>query len=230
LFNDRALEHLNFNVIDGQFQIDPRFTPYENFEKSCLDLDLEVPLRMDNSFTFTVNPPLFFGIWHRMVYFNSLETSLPHVDFINAPEFKIVEAILQTHVNRLDGAKTSLPVLNAWLNLAIYQAFEVTFKQSGQNRFISEDTPPIIMKQYFFRPGFPVFYERALNRTLRILQMRRCDCASQKDLHLHGGREFYNPERCIGEWTTQRSEVYFWQRSPEGQRYLSDFRAKLHSK
>lgn len=232
LFNEKALDHLRFGVLDGKFEDDPRFTEYENFEKSCADLDQELPskIRDKPSFVVTVDPQLFMAIWYRMIFYGSLEMSLLHVEAINAPEFKIIEETIDKHIYRLDGAQASLRTLDWWLGLAIFQAFDGPFRAAGLDRYINRYFPLSAREEEFFRPGFQRFCERALNRTLRFLEMRTCECKDEKRLHAHGGRQYYNPESHTNAWTQRRSEMYDWQRTEEGSAYLKEFTAKKHRK
>lgn len=230
LFNSEALDHLRFGVLDGKFENDPRFTEYENFEKSCADLDKDLPSsdRDHPSFSLLVNPSLFMAIWYRMIFFGSQEISLLHVEAINAPEFKTIEETVDKHIQRLDGTKTTIRLLDWWLGLAIFQAFDGPFRAAGLDRYINRYFPTSVREEEFFRPGFQRFCERALNRTLRFLEMRTCECKDEKRLHAHGGRKYYNPAIYNNVWTKTRSETYFWQRTEEGKAYLAEFNAKKH--
>ncbi|CZT22462.1 uncharacterized protein RCC_08332 [Ramularia collo-cygni] len=232
LFDSKTLEHLNYGVLNGKFDDDPRFTEYENFEKSCADLDSDLPSRARDkpSFALLVNPQLFMAIWYRMIFFGSQEMSLLHVEAINAPEFKIIEATIEKHIQRVDGAQTNLRTLDWWLGLAIFQAFDVPFRAAGLDRYVNRYFPASAREEEFFRPGFQRFCERALNRTLRFLEMRTCECEIEKRLHAHGGRKYYNPAIYTNVWTQARSDTYFWQRTEEGRAYLAEFTAKKHRK
>lgn len=232
LFDSQALQHLRFGVLDGTFENDPRFTEYENFERSCADLDSEVPSgRRDTpSFALVVNPQLFMAIWYRMIFFGSQEMSLLHVEAINAPEFKIIEQTIEKHIHRLDGTRASLRTLDWWLGLAIFQAFDVPFRAAGLDSYINRYFPISAREEEFFRPGFQRFCERALNRTLRFLEMRRCECPDEKRLHAHGGRKYYNPAMYNNVRTQARSDMYIWQRTEEGKTYLDEFTARKHRK
>lgn len=232
LFDSKALDHLRFGVLDGRFDNDPRFSEYENFEKSCADLDLDLPSRSRNmpSFGLIVNPPLFMAIWYRMIFFGSQEISLPHVEAINAPEFTILEQTIEKHIQRLDGVQTTTRILEWWLGLAIFQAFDGPFQAAGLGQYLSSRLPAFAREEEFFRPGFQRFCERAFIRTLRFLEMRTCRCEDEKRIHSHGGRRYYNPGMYTNVWTQTRAESFDWQRTVEGRAYLAEFTARQHRK
>lgn len=232
LFDSQALDHLRFGVWEGRYEDDPRFTEYENFEKSCADLDMDVPSRSRHtpSFSLIVHPQLFMAIWYRMIFFGSLEMSLAHVEAISAPEFNILERAIEKHVRRLDGVQTTTRILEWWLGLAIFQAFDHPFHAAGLGKYLPRHLPTFAREEEFFRPGFQRFCERAFLRTLRFLELRTCTCEDEKRIHSHGGRMFYNPGLYTNVWTQERLESYDWQRTEEGRAYLGEFRAEKHRK
>lgn len=231
LFTDpRTLEHLKFGVVADSYSIDRRYSAWENFERSCADLDMQ-KAELEKRGRVKIDAELLADVWVRMVEFGKVpqHEELGHLKLENCPEFAIYQAEFMKCVERLDGITAqSLAHLYTFLDGRIYSEFRHRFQQAGLDRYV----PPgargswigkQLVQDTMFRDGFREYVGRLLNRTLRFLVLRRCEeCERERQFHWHGGREYYNP-RMFGGVSEARRKRGEWQRTREGRAFVRDF-------
>ncbi|CAK3946834.1 Hypothetical predicted protein [Lecanosticta acicola] len=245
LFTDeRTLEHLKFGVVADTYFVDGRYSQWENFERSCADLDLGAAEREERGGRVRVDADLIADVWVRMVEYGAMEGDggggrggeLEHLRMDQCPEFEIWHDEFMKHIYRLDGHEArSLSHLYNFLESKIFLEFRRRFRQAGLDRYLPPGAQGSwvgkqLTQDFLFRDGFREFTGGMLNRTLRFLELRACDgCERGAAFHWHGGREYYDPRQFGGRGEDRERERgrrrrrRRWQESREGRSYLRDF-------
>ncbi|KAK3676593.1 hypothetical protein LTR78_003367 [Recurvomyces mirabilis] len=204
LFRD-PLENQNiaFGLTNGLYHHDNRYTAWENFERSCADLDLSAA---DNSNTWiVVNTALLTGSWEHITQGAFLE--LTDADSVEAtwhnplasPEWRLVEQAIRHYLVQCSGIEFQVKALHTDLMHYVFGVFNIQFREVGLDRFLTEDevndlaSDPMFLATYPLgvRPGLRELLHRCLHRMLRLIEVRKCDC--HPDFHGHGLRIYYSP-------------------------------------
>jgi hypothetical protein len=227
------LDKLKFNITDGIFHNDPRFTRWENFERACSDLDLRAASRSE--YPITIHPHFLIKLWHTLVTEGTDGRTLPHLQPTRAPEFKILAEVVGFNLLHLEGVHTNLHTLDRWLRVKVFGEFRRRYLAAGLDRGLTSAkrvwmSEGDLMRE-MFRSGFAGFVSQLLNRTLQFLECRACYCSDGlgKEVHWHGQRFYYNPKVIAAlamELTPDSQKVILWQRSVRGQAYLAEFHAE----
>ncbi|KAI6878237.1 hypothetical protein KC360_g8797 [Hortaea werneckii] len=202
-FDDPTAESMTDGTVNGYYYpyLPPnhRFTPYENFERSCADLDRH--LAENNPTTIVPDPDLLLRIWDHLLDGARLEdgsTSTPdHLQPARCPEIKTARRILREDVYWLaldeDDAEWSTDSLFAqlWRNQlrgfrdAIVLAGGRTV-QEGQGElmhWVEARSPHFATDAQtvaqWLRPGTLEFVRRTLNRMLQFVHVRVCRRAEE---------------------------------------------------
>lgn len=205
LIRDEAdIEWLKFGVWEKAYIYDHRYDQWENFERSCADLDKEHA--ENNTRDVTVSYPLLLRVWTSLVDGALLESarSTPlHLQPARTLEFITLKATLQSSFDTLHGVTLPTNALYALLLHDIYQAFARAFLRAGlqaelTNEALSKLLDAPTASQLGLQDGFHEFVRRTLSRMLQFCHVRVCRCDSQ-EYHRHGLREYYNaPEKPAG--------------------------------
>lgn len=199
--NQREVDDLKFGLVNGIYEWDDRYTDFENFERSCTDLDQE--LAANNNSSFTLHAHLLVHIWDSIVDGACLEqeddgNGTPfYLQAVQFPEWDTADETLRQQLFSLDGTSTTPSGLTKLLLDRVYRTFLQRFVSAGMLNYISNSEREALCKNPVdagcldIRPGFKECFKRCLNRMLRFYALRQCGC--EDEFHEHGGREYYSP-------------------------------------
>ncbi|KAH9845736.1 zinc finger protein, RING-type [Teratosphaeria destructans] len=202
VFKAEELQELACGVVKGIYEYDSRFTVFENFERSCADLDKE--LAEFSSAIITIDADLFLrawdliceGTWIEVDEQPELETLHP----LSCQEWDIARQVLSHQLFSRDGRSGATSDLFKGLVVEFYEALRERLYFTEMRKVISEwdlwqlagDSTRATCLD--LPPGFREVFKRCLDRTLRFVQVRQCRCAN--GIHAHGFRKYYNPDYC----------------------------------
>ncbi|KAK5122999.1 hypothetical protein LTR85_003565 [Meristemomyces frigidus] len=198
IFTDqREVHDLRFGLVNGIYEYDQRYTKFENFERSCSDLDQE--LAEDKQHEMSVHADVLIHIWDTLLAGSRLEDdngyqySTPeHLAPVSFQEWNIAEGVLRHQLTKQNGIVTTPGRLFHHLLDRVYGAFYLELCKAGLNQLISPQemqtlvADPVNAACLDIRPGFKECFKRHLNRTLRFSELRRCCCSP--GFHSHGLR------------------------------------------
>ncbi|KAK4554319.1 hypothetical protein LTR86_008527 [Recurvomyces mirabilis] len=225
IFSDSAMiQSLKFGTSltdPKEYFYDARYTAYENFERSCADLDKSLaaydktivnlddgawPIKLMEVFDYFMYPP------------PKCTASTPyHLQPQRRPELKIFrQAIVQFLEHRADLSRPAQVIEENILRYCVsaYQAEIITLGKKTKKLGMlavyrsKEDLDGLLTKDGHASEGDPdpfwvpmglwEFVLKAVNRSLKFLVERRCggECSREEDgLHYHGGRLYYRSSR-----------------------------------
>lgn len=251
--NPDRINELKFNVHpDGLFYHDDRYTDWENYEKSCSDLDSTSA--STSTFPITVNRTFLSHLWRHVVR-ESIEPNIPeHLRFDVPDEYTLLESLVEGQFMHLEGVRTTIASLDRWIKRRVYFRFRSDFLKWNLEQALTPDEKRMLargshefMQKIALRRGWYDAYLKNLNRTLQFLSMRCCACSASSSssssseqgqqgnhsvygYHWHGYRDFYNPRMVEREQeiaTTARREIYEWQGSQAGKRMMELFEIEV---
>ncbi|KAK5132894.1 hypothetical protein LTR08_008414 [Meristemomyces frigidus] len=187
---------------NGTYLPDTRFTPYENFDRSCADLDSHSAVPRDMT-PFTPNLSLLIKALRVLHAASRLETQIStpkHLRAALAPEMRFVLAQLDdlwTNAQQPSVEATTIPDFVDATASTLRGALLDAAATPESKRFYAPTTletfrnaPMNVMVAGFpLRPGFELFLRRLLTRTARFQLERACNCTP--GFHQHGVRTFY---------------------------------------
>ncbi|KAK4504212.1 hypothetical protein PRZ48_005128 [Zasmidium cellare] len=220
-----TIQNLKFGVLADQYWVDKRYTQWENFERSCADLDKTHASK--SKAWLTINPIAFRMIWNNMVQSTTRHDEPPHLQPHLFPEFTIFENEMFTHLNRLEGIDSSIANLYDYLVNEIEREFRSRFRTNKMDLYLPPGARGWVGKEavrdLMWRDGFTEFVSRVLNRTLQFHHLRQCRCRADREFHWEGGREFWNPELFEGRRTEGYERAVAWRGSKAGESYTDAF-------
>ncbi|KAK4554244.1 hypothetical protein LTR86_008772 [Recurvomyces mirabilis] len=217
----KSLDRLKFSITDGAFLADPQYDAWENFIRSCADLDTSLAEHNDEK--VHVDEKLMLRIWEHLVEGMLLESeySTPlDLQPARMPECAILLQAMRTALHSLDGANIPVRSLYRLLLDDIARHFARIMLGSSVVHTLSPDDQDVLVHQpqeslalIGFRPGFVEFFERMLSRMLRFVQLRVCGgCCwgglnTERGWHGHGLRMHYRPRSAREEEQEQKSSA-----------------------
>lgn len=199
--------NLMLGLTDGIFYDDPRYNAYENFERSCADLDSRLPENITADVEWSGHT-LFAG-WNILVAGAALEgkESRPlHCQPVRVPEFHRISCEIK-NVLMLAGApshakgepvvlRRKVPmnlapiIIQAYIRKSLKrEAFEIACAQTGMPYDPASMDKVEISK--YLRLGFSDFLRRTVNRLLMMSLLRNCHEHPGSGWHRHGDRDYY---------------------------------------
>lgn len=141
LIGCKEFEDFRFGLVNGEYEYDKRFTPWENFERSCADLDQELANNKDDHFTPTAN--LFVQIWDIVQDGARLESddgmSPSNLLPTAFEEWEIADAVIRQQVFMCNGHSTYTKHFVARTFNSVYGAFVCKFRQAGLDQLINAE-------------------------------------------------------------------------------------------
>ncbi|KAF2773365.1 hypothetical protein EJ03DRAFT_371291 [Teratosphaeria nubilosa] len=202
IFKAEELQELACGVVKGIYEYDSRFTVFENFERSCADLDKE--LAELSSAIITIDAGLFLRAWDLICEGTWMEVDeqpeLQSLHPLSCQEWNIVRQVLSHQLFSRDGRSGATDDLFKGLVVEFYEALRERFYSTEMRKVISDwdlwqlAGDPTRATCLDLPPGFREVFKRCLDRTLRFVQARQCRCAD--GIHAHGFRKYYNPDHC----------------------------------
>ncbi|KAK4627332.1 hypothetical protein CLAFUW4_04348 [Fulvia fulva] len=189
----------------GRYVYDDRFNTWENFERSCADLDTSRAslLMATPDSKITVNAKLLAEFWDYLVEQARAEseTSTPaHHNPANFTELDVATTAISHGLFQIDGATLPPNALCHMLIKDIDAAFFKTFVRSEMASMVDGVVIAMALEEWAradntmdLRPNLWLFIERTLNRMVNFVRLRRCECVGEIGLHKHGAcRMYYN--------------------------------------
>ncbi|KAK3676584.1 hypothetical protein LTR78_003358 [Recurvomyces mirabilis] len=232
IFTERkSLDRLKFFVIDGAFLADPQYDAWENFIRSCADLDKVLAGHNDEK--VHVDEKLMLRIWEHLIEGMLLESedSTPlGLQPARMPECAILLQSIGAALHSLDGANVPVRSLYRLLLEDIARHFARIMLGSSVVHTLSPDDQDVLIHQpqeslalIGFRPGFVEFFERMVSRMLQFVQLRVCNgCCwggfnAERGWHGHGLRMHYRP-RSAGEEEKEQKKSALQKRKPRSRK------------
>ena len=210
LANDGNRHVLQPNYLDlsAPFHVDPRFTKYENFERGVADLD-SGHVRNDTT-KVLISKARFDFIWELYVHTSPSPERPERLwrDHRCVPEYKVVNAAFHAFCNGWNGESWPVNEVFKQFRHMIFFCLANEWKKgelySGHTDKRKHDVEQDHSKVPL-RPGFVEFIDRALNRVLRFMVVRRCEqyCGTLCGLHSHGERL-----HCKVYWATREDDFF----------------------
>lgn len=226
---------LKFNIHeDGIFYVDDRYTRWENFEKSCSDLDST--RASSNETHITISRDFMIDLWQKFVD-AGVEASIPeHLHHDRSDEYVLLEWEIDAQLTSLEGVSTAIWMFERWLKRRVFIRFRREFLKAGLDSSLSPSEQNNMRRHDFMRKilrkGWYDAYLRNLNRMLQFLSLRACECTAGhgKVYHTHGGRSFYSRQTVEKEQaniTPARQAIYQWQETPQAIEMMREFKREL---
>lgn len=195
----------NYLDLDAPFTYDPDFTDWENWERSCADLD-----RTLAAFNFgariTVNPKRIMDVLKMILLgppdIPGSQDFGTHHDLAVAPEVHVVARAI--HGAAVCNSRDIVPLGDLYWQMMgrIWHHYRKECAASGIEDYFSEDFVKSMRegkKAAPCRPGFEKYVDNMLNRTLNFLVLRLCTeeregvCGpdDENGFHRHGYRLYY---------------------------------------
>jgi hypothetical protein len=200
--NAKDIELLKYGVVDKTYITDQKYSRFENFERSCADLDKD--LAENSGARIGVSTVLLRAVMEMLTEaaLTELPISTPHhLQPVRCTEFGLLKLAVASAAKSMNGMRIDEPLLYGAIRTEMLNNFGDEFKSGGMMSYLLGvelwnwwDDQVVVAKNYAMRPGFLVFAERMVNRMLRFVQLRACDCTPDKTFHWHGGRAYYNPK------------------------------------
>lgn len=199
LFWDRA----HGGAFDVEFMKDDRFNTWENFERSCMDIDQHAAENSTHMLYFTENLIMSsFRMFEKFAKKERASSTPHHLQIVRCPDFRLLEDAI-TQVSRQYDRRTHQQ--RYLYNRIMYHLFWLSNNNYMLNGVVSLLSPDDTTERESngqawgknaLRPGYFEFAQRTVRRMLEFIRLRQCDCDSNV-FHPHGDGHmyFYNPHK-----------------------------------
>lgn len=197
--NSEIVQDIKHGLTAGVYIPDTRYGDWENFERSCADLDYRLAENA-KEIKLGVDPEQISGAFALMLDGARLEpiASTPyHLQPAFFPEMALIKWSFEKSINAFKGRTLTLPAMFKLIMLNAYgRSLAMDY---ATNNELSLFLKPVERKQiaknplalkHHVRPGLNDFMARIVNRVVMFQHLRRCGCT--KGWHMHGGRQYYN--------------------------------------
>ena len=201
--NQADIDFLAYGALShGVYTFDKRYNAFENFERSCADLDKRHASNIDEP--TEVNATILWNAWEVLIEGAKLEqpSSSPlNLQSARCPEVKIVNHAIKIILRELDGLIKPTKHLFVIIVNSLYRRFVVEFVNNKLDRFLSARDARHLTenirgsRDLKLRPGLIEFCERNISRMLIFQRSRQCQCRHVPDrwTHKHGIRHYISP-------------------------------------
>lgn len=195
-----VLESLKYGTNGKAYESDDRYNEWENFERSCADLDLQhASLSREVQ---KLDSRLVLHAWAILIKGARLEPSgsIPqHMHPVQQPDWLRIEEAVRQSVGTLDGVELPTCHIMALLMRQTYQVLACDLMSSDLVKVLSEErierlTNAPGAEDIGLRPGTHTFLRKIISRMLQWTRLRSCECGDTK-FHSHGIRSYYNPTK-----------------------------------
>ena len=207
----KDIDLLKYGVVDRSYNENREYSQWENFERSCADLDKH--LAEHSKAQITVSKFLIKAIFELLTEGAMLELPLStpfHLQPVRCADFPLLRQAVFVTAESMHGMTVDVKILNDAMKVEMLNTFAGAFKGGGGlsglidvelGHWWKDQTQAA--KYYAMRPGFFAFAERMVSRMLQFVQLRKCDDTSG-GMHRHGGRTYYHPG--ADEWTSSSTK------------------------
>ncbi|KAM3424914.1 hypothetical protein BST61_g6888 [Cercospora zeina] len=148
--NPEHINKLKFNVhADGTCFNDDRLSRWENFEKSCSDLDST--RAATNEGYITISRDFMIDLWQKMVDSGIDASSPAHLWFDKSDEYILLEWEIDLQFTRLEGVRTGIWVFERWIKRRVFFRFRREFLKSRLERGLSAGEAAKMNRHEFMR-------------------------------------------------------------------------------
>ena len=183
-------EDARFGLINGVYHDLESYSDFENFERSCADLDHS--LATEQVGTFIPDHNILGAAWLQMHEGAMLEplSSTPYaMQPCWLPEYMLIRAAINDFFATCSGTEVPIATFAKQALVRVEQCLQTGIASRVPAALRPANDPWIV-----FRPGVKEFLARTINRVIQFQLRRQCACG-QALLHRHGGREFWGPEQ-----------------------------------
>lgn len=188
----KGLEFLKYGTQGKDYITDPRYNQFENFERSCADIDQSPASECHER--VRVSKALITAILELLIDGAKLEPE----SFANTPEMDFLKQAVKSAGKEMDGKTTKVRhvYLAIFSHLRMHMA--TAFKAGGMlptltNSEIKRLKTDSFVAETSIRPDFDEVTSRMTSRLSQFLRLRRC--RHRNGLHAHGKfRFYYNPD------------------------------------
>ncbi|UJO19142.1 uncharacterized protein CLAFUR5_07473 [Fulvia fulva] len=217
------MEAVKYGVINGDFYYQEQYTEWENFQRSCADLDKEDIT--NKTHTVTLNETNRFIIFDSWLYL-----FLEDLQGIQGPTLEDREVMLavKDHLNTLSGYSIPANDLFEQLHWAVYKRLLSAYESHGWFKYLAppphhiarftEEPAWKYLEDYLLRPGYSGLITRSLKRALRFVSLRECDRRGpghEGTRHFHGGRAFFDLNSYVVKLRGDVPRLERWERDFE---------------
>ena len=196
IFTDQQeVEDVVFGLKNGVYVYDSRFTAWENFERSCADLDRKL-FENDRS-KHVVSARVLLHAWKLMkrgALLEKQESTPYHLQPVRFPELAIAEDALNSHCSKHDGQEVVAADFFRSLLNSVAEWFCIKCEVAGYKGRVAGYEGFFKEEGMIIQPSLLPHLRRTFNRVFRFQDLRRCQCDSAS-FHEHGARVYYNPDR-----------------------------------
>ena len=194
------LDFIRYGVTDNIYQSDSCFNRWEDFERSCADLDKSTSL--SSTHKIMCKPGLFWEILRHLIEEAKKEpsSSTPyHLQAVSRPELKIFREALEKSFRWCQGQEMTATSFYDRLNKEVLASFNRARIRGGTDRTLSEgmfdfkEQYPYFAGQEAMPPGFYYLARRIIRRMLEVYRLRACKCGGGT-FHWHGRRAYFNAD------------------------------------
>ena len=217
LLKDILLHNVQFALIDGIHYRDSRFTDWENFERSCADLDLT--LAGEDETFIKPNGHVFWAIWQNLSSYTQWDIG-DELDAAHTPEFRDMQEALTGWFYQIPNVPNEVRTLYSEALYLVYNVMANKYLRGAGGGSLSVGDRVRLLsnpaQNLRIAPGVKEHFERVLSRVLRFYCLRRCEECFPKKWCKHGERDYYHPwlqyestsEGLVGEWPVENKESF----------------------
>jgi hypothetical protein len=195
----KQLDFLKFGITEAGFVSDSRYTSWENFQRSCADLDKQSAINEETEIALN-NPEALFNIWLSLISDDLSDSNEPnHRRFDFSPEYRTLLLVVENFFREFEGTHCTPRSLYEGILRDIRNQFMINWCE-GNGKDVNGMNPGNrsdegwIDDDMLFRPGMLEAIERSIERLVRALELRMCSCDQAGDdfgKHYHGDRYFW---------------------------------------
>jgi hypothetical protein len=197
------INYLKYGCIGKEYAVNSRYSEWENFERSCADVDKYLAENIEE--VITVSSVLIKAVFSKMVEGALKEPEVStafNLQLVRGAEFKYLEQAVITTAKAMDGMQVQTRTLFNAIMSDLLNSATAAFKTGGlvptlDHHELAEWASAKRTVTVLLRPGYYPFAEKLVSRTVEFVRLRRCNCTYGgfgKGFHNHGGRAYYNPE------------------------------------
>ncbi|KAK5123000.1 hypothetical protein LTR85_003566 [Meristemomyces frigidus] len=188
-FSTNILKALEFGLTNGVYLEDARYTAYENFERSCADLD-DAAYDNDDQTEFTPRPAVTKQAMHFLLEGAKLEEESSTPYCLQPARFPETQKSMR-RVDLISPDDPGAVAVNVFVNISTGLLLVRLLKDITTPETVPFLGPPDgLMSQSVMRPGLGPFLHRLLSRAARFQRKRPCNCSA--GFHKHSLRTYYN--------------------------------------
>lgn len=196
--DDKQAHDLTFGLINGVYNIDFSFTPYEDFLRSCADLDERSAFNIEEP--LNVDIPAMAKSWDLLMRGAALEPAVSRPHFLQPARMSEMSSVhhgLKKAFRLIDNCATTDPN-----KCTVKRAAAVIYKEiqrsltdeASASSFMEyirqEKISPYNIVEQNLRSGQEVFLKVNVSRMLMMVRVRKCS-EHGPGWHKHGLRDYY---------------------------------------